>query len=267
MSHAVRTARQRREVAFYRRYAPTQQVESIDFAPVQGRERRPWNPYWYVYEYVRARQVGCRQRLLDFGCGIGVAALRFAYLGFHVDAFDLSRDNLDIGRRLAKKYDLTDRCTFAEMAAEQLDYPDDTFDVIVGIDILHHVEIPRAVAEAQRVLKPGGVAVFKEHVEVPVFDKVRNTALVRTLVPRDVSIEHHITEDERKLTGDDLAVIQSAFGRVEIKRFTVLSRLDRLIPRCNTAMRGRIQQLDHHLMRTCPPLARLGGTAVLICHK
>ncbi len=205
--------------------------------------------------------------MLDFGCGIGIAAVRFAYLGFQVDAFDLSDQNIAIGRVLARRYQLADRCTFRPMLAEQLDYPNQTFDLIAGIDILHHVEVPRAIAEARRVLKPGGVAIFKEHVEVPLLDHVRNTALVRSIVPRRVSIKHHITEDERKLNRDDLALIEDTFSHVQTRRFTVFSRIDRLVPRCNDTLRGRLQRLDHRLMQACPPLAQLGGTVVLICYK
>src|SRR5690606_18991623 len=126
MSQIAKTDRQRREVEFYRAYAAHQRVESIDFAPVEGVERRPWNPYWYVYEVVRSRFVSSSQRLLDFGCGIGIAALRFAHLGYQVDAFDLSDDNLQVGRDLAQRYTLDQRCRFTQAAAEDLPYDDDT---------------------------------------------------------------------------------------------------------------------------------------------
>ncbi len=263
----VWTDRQRREAAFYRHYAPRQRVETVDLAPVLGREHRPWNPYWYVYELARQRYVHAGQRLLDFGCGAGIAAVRLAHLGYRVDGFDLSEDNLAVAGELAARHGLADRCAFRAMLAEQLEYPDDTFDVIVGIDILHHVEIPRAVAEARRVLRPGGVAIFKEHVEAPIVDKARNSRLGLKLAPKDTSLDLHITEDERKLTDADLATIAAAFDATQTRRFTLTSRLDRLLASHQAAWRGRLQQLDHHLLRICPPLARLAGTVVLSCHK
>lgn len=261
------TPRQQREVAFYHEYADRQQVESLDFAPVQGEERRPWNPYWAVYEMVCRRYVGAQQRLLDFGCGAGVASVRFAHVGFTVDGFDISEDNLRVASDLAERYRVGSKCSFRPMTAEKLLYADDTFDIIVGIDILHHVDIPRAIAEARRVLRPGGVAIFKEHVEAPLVEPIRNTALLRAIAPREQSLDDHITEDERKLNADDLSIIRHEFDHVETKRFTLLGRLDRLLPRAGSTMRGRLQRLDHGLMRICPPLERLGGTVVLTCHK
>lgn len=267
MITAQLTDRQQREIDFYRRYAPRQRVEEVDFAPVRDERTRPWNPYWCVYELARQRYAGPRQRLLDFGCGIGVAALRLARIGYHVEGFDISGDNLRIARDLARRYQLDDRCRFHTMPAEQLTFPDNHFDVIVGIDILHHVDIFAAIAQAHRVLKPGGAAIFKEHVEVPVFDPLRNSRLGLWVAPKDSSIEHHITQDERKLSRADLDVIERTFSRVETKRFTLLSRLDRLLPADAETTRGRLQRLDRRLLRLCPPLRTFAGTAVLICHK
>ena len=266
LPHAL-TDRQRREIAFYERYADHQRVDTVDFEPVLGRLSRPWNPYWFVYQKARQRYVGPGQRLLEFGCGIGIAAVRFAALGYRVDGFDLSQANLDIATQLAGRHQLNDRCFFAPMAAEALDYADDTFDLLTGIDILHHVDIPRAIAEARRVLKPGGVAIFKEHVEAPFVDTIRQSAAVRQLVPTEASLDDHITEDERKLTTDDLDLIDRHFDRVETQRFTLVSRLDRLAPRSSDTLRGRLQRLDHRLMRSCPALQRFAGTVVLTCHK
>lgn len=262
------TDRQRREIAFYEQYADLQRVDAVDFEPVLGRSTRPWNPYWFVYQKARQRYVSPRQRLLEFGCGIGIAAVRFAALGYDVDGFDLSRTNLDVAAQLAERHALADRCRFTPMAAESLDYPDDTFDVVTGIDILHHVDIPHAVAEARRVLKPGGIAIFKEHIQAPVVDALRQSAPVRQLVPSEASLDDHITHDERKLTADDLALIERHFDRVETHRFTLVSRLDRLAPgNGGDALRSRLQKLDHRLLQSCPALQRFAGTVVLTCHK
>ena len=90
---------------------------------------------------------------------------------------------------------------------------------------------------------------------------------MRKLAPTDKSLDHHITEDERKLTRNDLAAIQQRFARVEMRRFTLLSRLDRLAPRSTDALRGRLQRLDRFLLTACRPLRRFAGTVVLVCHK
>lgn len=58
-----------------------------------------------------------------------------------------------------------DRCPAAEsyvMDAHRLQFPDESFDVVFGHAILHHLEYERALLEVMRVLKPGGVVIFDE---------------------------------------------------------------------------------------------------------
>ncbi|QQE12076.1 class I SAM-dependent methyltransferase [Planctomycetota bacterium] len=261
------TERQEREIGFYKNYAERQRVSEVDFAPVVAEKGRPWNPYWYVHRLAKQRFASEKQRLLDYGCGIGISAVRFAKLGYEVDGFDISQDNLDIADELASKYELDDRCCFDQMAAETLNYEDNRFDVIVGIDILHHIDIAESVKEAYRVLKPGGVAIFKEHIEAPIFEPLRQSALGRWIAPNETSQEDHITDDERKLNRGDMNAIMNTFDRVDEKRFTVVSRVDRMIPGCGVGMRGKLQKFDHYLMKMCPVVGKIGGTVVLQCHK
>lgn len=263
------TARQQREAAFYRHYAARQRDTTVDLDPVTAAQRRPWNPYWHVYDLVldHRDRIGRRNlRLLDFGCGTGVAAIRFAHAGFDVHGFDLSPDNLAVARSLAHRHGVADRCTFDTMPAEALTYPDACFDLVVGIDILHHIEIAPAIAHAARVLKPDGLAVFKEHVHAPAIDRLRDSTLGRRLAPKTTSLDLHITEDERKLTRDDLAVITAAFDDVTDLRFTLLGRCDRLLWR-RPAVRAALQRLDHRLLTACPALRPLAGTALLACRR
>src|SRR5205814_8679982 len=104
---------------------------------------------------------------------------------------------------------MAERTHFSISVAEKLDYPADYFDMVVGTDILHHVDISQAVAECSRVLKKGGLAIFHEPVRAPVFDVLRETRFGRWLVPKEVSLERHLTHDERKLSPDDLKTIRS----------------------------------------------------------
>ncbi|MFM7032339.1 MAG: class I SAM-dependent methyltransferase, partial [Bacteroidota bacterium] len=51
---------------------------------------------------------------------------------------------------------------FRRMNAEILEFEDNTFDIIVGSAILHHLDLDKAYKELHRCLKPGGKAVFIE---------------------------------------------------------------------------------------------------------
>ena len=268
------TPRQQREAEYYDRFAAMHAVTELDFKPVLSDEHRPWSPHWQVCRLVReamplAGPTAARGRLLDFGCGMGRQAVLFAKLGYEVHGFDISEGNLAVARRLAEHYGLADHCHFRTMPAERLDFPDNHFDVVVGVDILHHVEVATAMREVTRVLRPDGVAIFKEPLRVPALEPLRESKLLMKLAPRDKSFEKgvHITDDERKLDRRDVRHIREAFGDVAVYRYSITQRLYRLIPARFSGLIGKLQHLDYHLMRFCPPLKHLGDVAVFPCRK
>lgn len=254
------TPRQQREREFYDRYA--QQCDTkIYLDPITSPHHRPWNSYWHFYRLVRDRfRPG--GRLLDFGCGWGSKTIMFAKAGYRVDGFDISEGNLEVGRRLAQENGVADLVQFHLMPAEQLAFPDDTFDVIAGLDILHHVSVEPSLRECRRVLKPGGMAYFREPLANALFDGLRNTWLLRKLFPNQASLDKHITHDERKLDGNDLRVIRGVFPRCEIDRFRVLARLGVVAPRCEGAM----EKFDLW-MRWLPGYHAFAGSMVLKLQK
>ena len=263
------SGRQRRETDYYNEYAKINAPEKVDFTPVLSPQRRPWSPYWYVCGLARDAYTGPDQKLLDFGCGMGVAGVTFARLGYQVDGCDISPGNIAVARQLASDYKLADRCNFTTMPVERLEYPDEHFDVIVGTDILHHVEIDTALDEVYRVLKPGGVAIFKEPTRVPILDSIRESALLQAIASREKSLDKHIhiTDDERKLTQEDVRVIKEFFSEVKTQRFSLLLRLYRIMPRRWFDLVWKLQRIDYEAMRFFPPLSYLGDVSVFTCLK
>jgi SAM-dependent methyltransferase len=105
-----------------------------------------------IYRVVLDRtNVGRGTRLLDIGCGTGMAAQLAAKLGAQVSGLDASEAELVIARERVPHGDL--RC--GEM--EELPYADASFDVVTGFNALQFAENPlHALQEAKRVAKPGG---------------------------------------------------------------------------------------------------------------
>lgn len=206
---------------------------------------RWWNAYWRMYAYLSTCNLKGK-RVLVVGCGFGDDALRLAGLGAEVFAFDLSPDSLSVARRLAAREGVN--VAFDEMPSERLSYADSTFDMVLARDILHHVDIEVTMREIVRVSKPGAVFVANEIYSHSITDKIRRSSFVDGfLYPRMRRLIYgtdkpYITEDERKLSEDDLRLIEGPLGpkimdehfyflctRIFPERMAALAKMDRVI--------------------------------------
>lgn len=259
--------RQRREKDYYDQYAVKLKTNrTVDLSPVTSDEQRPWNSYWEIYALAR-RYFNEGMTILDFGCGPGDNALRLAKIGYTVIGLDISPNNIKLAQELFSNNPWTKESKFEVSTAEKLPYANETFDVISGIDILHHVDIKKSLEECHRVLKAGGVAIFREPIEVPLLDMIRNSWAVRLLAPKDKSFENHITEDEAKLTNKDLDLIRSIFPKIEIKRYFILARLDRFYRNGADPTPSILEKIDYWLIRNFPGYNKLGGAIVINLKK
>lgn len=95
-------------------------------------------------------------RVLDVGTGPGFFAVVLAELGFRVTAVDYTAAMLEEARRNALEASV--RIEFMEMDAEQLDFPSESFDVVVSRNLTWNLRCPSAAyGEWVRVLKNGGL--------------------------------------------------------------------------------------------------------------
>ncbi|MCO4754943.1 MAG: class I SAM-dependent methyltransferase [Bacteriovoracaceae bacterium] len=265
MNQVVMTERQRREKEYYDQYAaehdPSQ--SEIDLAPVMalknGGETRPWNSYWAMYE-LAWNHYRPGDKLLDFGSGPGDNALRFSEIGFEIEGFDISEANTAISQKLFK--DKNRLGNFQVSTAENLPYEDESFAVIAGIDILHHVDIPLAINECRRVLRTGGKAFFREPVEAPLLDWIRNTSLVKFFAPKEASFENHITEDERKLNDVDEQVLRKAFPNMKKHYYFLFARFDKFYRNGADPNPSVLEKLDWFIMNKVPFAKKLAGAVI-----
>jgi SAM-dependent methyltransferase len=94
-------------------------------------------------------------RVLDIATGPGYVAERAATRGAHPIGVDISAGMLGLARSRQPHLD------FRWGDAEQLPFDDAAFDAVVGGFVLNHLPSPeRAVAEAVRVLAPGGAVAY-----------------------------------------------------------------------------------------------------------
>lgn len=96
-------------------------------------------------------------RVLDVGCGGGFLSNALAKLGHDVTGIDASEESLAV----AARHDDERSVEYVVGSALSLSFADATFDVVCAMDFLEHVDQPeRVVAEAARVLRPGGSFFF-----------------------------------------------------------------------------------------------------------
>ena len=95
------------------------------------------------------------KRVLEIGVGMGADFLRWARAGAIATGIDLTERAVELTRKRLSEDGLEADVKVAD--AEHLPFPDGSFDLVYSWGVLHHTPDPnRAIAEAQRVLAPGG---------------------------------------------------------------------------------------------------------------
>jgi ubiquinone/menaquinone biosynthesis C-methylase UbiE len=108
-------------------------------------------------------RLGSYQRALEIGAGTGYFSLNLLRAGVvdHAVATDISQGMLDALAASADELGLASRVETVRTEAERLPFPDDSFDLVFGHAVLHHLpDLDGAFREFRRVLKPGGVLAF-----------------------------------------------------------------------------------------------------------
>lgn len=102
-------------------------------------------------------------RILDAGCGTGATMAWLARYGT-VTGFDMSSHAIHFSRRRKEQ-------NLAMASVMAMPFPDETFDLVMSLDVLYFVNIDddTALQECTRVLVPGGRLI----VRVPAFDWLR----------------------------------------------------------------------------------------------
>ncbi len=104
------------------------------------------------------------QRLLDVGCGAGFLSARLAeaVAPGELVGVDIEPSQVDLARETAAQRGLDD-ARFQVADALELPFADGSFDVVhFGGVLLHVGDVDRALAEARRVLRPGGLAACRD---------------------------------------------------------------------------------------------------------
>lgn len=185
------------------------------------------------------------RRLLEIGCGTGSTSLELARHGGRVTGIDLSDVAVEAARARACELNIT--ATFEAMDAENMTHPDQSFDIVCGGAILHHLAIDRAYREIARCLAPDGYGLFLEPLGYNPFIN-----LYRRFTP---SLR---TQDEHPLLQHDLDLANTHFGTVRITYYylTTLLTLPFACTRIGKMLIRGANAVDRVIFRALPALRK-----------
>ncbi len=215
-------------------------------------------PYPLEYAFHVIGNVAGRT-VLDYGCGNGENSLPLAARGARVIGLDVSRELLELARRRLGLYGLQERATFLSGSAHDLPLPDASVDAVMGIAILHHLDLERSAGEVYRVLKPGGIAVFQE--------PVRNSPVIKALRGMIPYRSDEVSDYERPLTDPELLAFASRFRDVRMRAFSLpFINLAQVVPGLR-ALVLRLYRVDGAILRRTRRLDALAGIRVIAMRK
>lgn len=197
------------------------------------------------------------KHVLEYGCGLGIFSVLLATSGAKVTAFDLSPASIAVTRKRAMLNEVDDNIQLSVSAGENLPFADESFDIIFGKAILHHLDVKLGCRELYRVLKPGGKAVFAEPMGMnPLLNIAREHVPYPGKNPRGA---------DRPLNYEEIRAWGKHFNQFRYQEIQLLSMLER-----GLGFRKRIQflrSLDNVLLMHVPPLRQFCRYVVLFMIK
>lgn len=212
---------------------------------------------WSFYCDLLLREASTRAepRILEYGSGIGsFSGLFLSRHGFASLGVDISPASVAAAQAHADDALPGLGLEYRVMNCEALELDDDSFDLVCGNGILHHLVLERAYHEVARVTTPDGCAVFSEPLgHNPAINLYRR----RTPEQR--------TADEHPLRVADLRLARRYFEDVQVHYFHLfdLLALPFVGTRAGRPLLGALARVDGAAFRLAPPLRRQAWYSVL----
>ena len=193
--------------------------------------------------------------VLDYGCGVGSSIERVVkYNPKKIIGIDISEVSINKAKNKAKNLGINvdykvDNC-------EKTKFGNNSFDIVYGTGILHHLKINQCLDEIFRLLKPKGTLVFIEPLGTnPIIN------LYRKFTPNSRS------KDEHPLINKDFKYIKNKFFQTQIKYYGLLTLI--FFPFYRSPSHSKLfkllTKLDSYLFRF--KIFRLFAWSVLITAK
>ncbi len=151
--------------------------------------------------------------ILDYGCGVGTLVEQVVKFNpKKIIGIDISEVSIDKAKKLIQN--LKKEANFNVDNCEKTKFDDNSFDIVYGSGILHHLKIEECLDEIYRILKSNGNLLFIEPLGTnPIIN------FYRWLTPKSRSV------DEHPFVNKDFKYIDSKFINMKIKYYGLFTLL------------------------------------------
>lgn len=172
--------------------------EEISEKRYEGRE-------WHV-PTVADFNAYCGKEIMEIGCSIATDGLEFAKAGADYTGVDLTPHSIELAEERFRLFNVTGN--FVVSNAEELPFPDESFDHIYSFGVIHHAPVPEKIAaEMHRVLRKGGtftVMLYNRtsinyYIEIMFLRRIFRLFLLPKFMPRIIATLTGF--DQKKLEG------------------------------------------------------------------
>ena len=202
-------------------------------------------------------------KILEIGCKEWVELIHenFKTNPAALDCINISPAEISDAKKKANKLDLRYLPNWILMDAHELDYEDESMDLIIGMGILHHLSLTEVYSEINRVLKPGGIAFWSEPLDInPLL------TLARVLTPKSR------TDDEEPFKIKHLNLTKKYFPKTnfvyqEFFTFFFSPFLGLMPKRIANLIMKILYKIDCFLLKIFPIFGYLYRTVFIIMRK
>lgn len=201
----------------------------------------------------RLKEYASSKDVMECGCGVNSYAYKLSPIVKTLYGIDISDEAVRQSSDKATENNLKN-CSFSVMNAESLEFKDQSFDLIFGVGIIHHLDLQLFYGEAARVLKTRGRIIFMEPLGYNPFIN-----LYRKLTPK------LRTPDEHPLLKKDLLLLKTYFKELKVSYYHFFTLL--AVPFRKTKMfkplLGLLNAVDNFFFKYIPGFRYLAWYVII----